>query len=117
MANAATPVLDASTGRAFIPVPANFGSVFLIGFTAAAALACVQGQVVPLNSSGLFINAPNFGGVPLDFCPVAYMIVKAGATASSAPGWVFGTDSNSVSTGVVYTFVDLIGMPDRPQIA
>lgn len=117
MANAVTPTTDAGTGAAFVPVPANFGSVYMVGFSAAGALLCCQGTVVPLNSSGLFIQAPQFGAAPLDFCPVGYIIIKAGSTASSAPGWVFGTSNMSAVTGITYTFVDVIGWPDRPQIA
>lgn len=117
LANSATPTTDAATTLAFVPVPANFGSVYIVGFNAATTLLCCQGQVVPLNSTGAFIQAPNFGGAPLDFCPIGYVIIKAGSTASSAPGWRFGTDNMSAVTGITYTFGDLISWTDRPFIA
>jgi hypothetical protein len=117
MTNAATPTTDAATGAAFLPVPANFGSVYTIGFNAAGSLLAVQGNVVPLDGNGAFINAPQFGGLPLDFCPIGYLVIKAGATASSAPGWLFGTNNMSGVTGITYTFVDVIGLPDRPQVS
>jgi hypothetical protein len=117
MSNATTPTTDAATGLAFLPVPANYGSIFMIGFNAAAALKCVQGTVVPLNNLGAFINAPNWGAVPNDFCPVGYVVIKAGATASSAPGWLFGTNDMASVTGITYTFGNLIGITGRPQIA
>lgn len=115
--NGATPTTDAATGNAFIPVPANFGSIFMVGLTAAGALAVVQGTVVPLDTAGAFINAPSFGALPLDFCPIGYLVIKAGSTASAAPGWLFGTNNNSSVTGITYTFVDVTGETDRPQIA
>lgn len=117
MTNAATPTTDWGTLLPFVPVPANFGSVFLVGNDAAGNLRAVQGTVVPLDANGNFINAPQFGGAPLNFCAIGYLIVKAGATASSAPGWVFGTSNMSGVTGITYTFVDVMGLPDRPQIA
>lgn len=117
MTNAATPTTDAATGLPFVPVPANQGCAFLIGFNAAGSLLAVQGGLVPLNAAGQFMSAPVFGGPPNDFCPIGYLIIKAGATASSAPGWTFGTSNMSGVTGITYTFVDLVGIPDRPQIS
>lgn len=117
MTNAATPTTDAATGAAFLGVKANKGSVFLVGFTAAGALAAVQGTITDLDATGAFINAPTFGAVPLDFCPVGYIVIKAGSTADNTTGWIFGTSNMSGVTGITYTFVDVVGMPDRPQIS
>lgn len=117
MTNAATPTTDAATGAAFVPVPANTGCAFLIGFNAAGALLAVQGKLAPLNASGAFLAAPQFGGPPNDFCPIGYLLIKAGPTASSAPGWAFGASNMSGVTGIIYTFVDIAGIPDRPQIS
>jgi len=117
MTNVATPTTDASTGAAFIGVKANQGSVFLVGFTAAGGLACVQGTVVPLDTSGAFINAPQFGSPPLDFCPIGYLVIKAGSTANATTGWIFGTSNMAAVTGITYTFVDCVSIPDRPQIS
>lgn len=125
MSNVATPTTDWSTGAAFLPVPANYGSIFMIGFDSGGNLRAIQGTVSPLDSSGAFITAPQFGGngpagsgsTNNDFCPIGYLVIKAGSTASSAPGWLFGTNNMSGVTGITYTFVDVIGMPDRPQIS
>lgn len=125
MTNAATPTTDWATGAAFIPVPANFGSIFMVGFDSTGALRCIQGTVTPLDNTGAFITAPQFGGTgpsgsgttDNDFCPVGYLVIKAGSTASSAPGWLFGTNNMSSVTGLTYTFVDVIGWPGRPQIS
>lgn len=117
LANAATPTTDYATGKPFLPILPNNGSVFLLGFDASAAnnLRCVQGQITPLDTGGNFIQAPNFGGPPNDFCPIGYMIVKAGPTAA-AGGWVFGTSANA-ATGITQSFKDLATIPDRPQVS
>lgn len=116
--NGATPTTDFATGLAFLPVPANFGSDYIVGLDASGNLQAVQGTVLPLDASGNFApNAPQFGGVPANFCPIGYLTIKAGSTASSAPGWVFGTSNMSAVTGITYAFQDLIGLPGRPQVA
>ena len=119
LTNQATPTVDFATGVAFIPVKTNQGSVFMVGVDHGGTLRCVQGTVVPLDgiaNSGLFINAPNFGGLPADFCPIGYIVIQAGTTAAAA-GWVFGTNNLSSVTGIAYTFVDVVGEPDRPQVS
>jgi|GEM_PF-2158743 len=117
LTNQATPTTDALTGAAFVAVPANYGSIYAVGFNAAGTLSCVQGTVEALDVNGAFVQAPNFGGLPLDFAMIGYVVIKAGSTASSAPGWVFGTSNMSSVTGITYTFVDATGLPDRPQIS
>lgn len=115
--NGATPTTDASTGAAFIGVTANKGSIYLIGLNAAGTLLAVQGSIENLDASGAFVNAPTFNGPPTDFCPIGYIVIKAGSTANATTGWIFGTSNMSSVTGVTYTFVDAVGIPDRPQIA
>lgn len=117
MSNVATPTTDAATGAAFIGVIANKGCVFLVGFTAAGGLVAVQGSITDLDVSGAFIQAPQMGEPPLDFCPIGYIVIKAGSTANATTGWIFGTSNMSSVTGITYTFVDLCGLPDRPQIS
>jgi hypothetical protein len=123
--NQATPTLDYATGLAFIPVLPNQGSIFLIGVDAAGTMRVIQGTVVALDNTGAFINAPTFGGLSPagsitsttgNFCPVGYLVIKAGSTAA-AGGWLFGTNNMSSVTGITYTFQDCVGEPDRPQIA
>lgn len=117
MTNAATPTTDAVTGAAFVPVVTNKGSVFVIGLNKDGTVLCAQGSIEGLDAAGAFINAPQFPVVPDTMAPIAYLVIKAGSTASSA-GWIFGTSNNSSVTGITYTFVDVAaGLPDRPQIA
>lgn len=117
MTNAATPTTDAATGAAFTGVLANYGCVFLVGFNAAGSLLAVQGSITPLDTTGAFINAPQMGEPPTDFCPIGYIVIKAGSTANATTGWIFGSSNMSSVTGITYTFVDLCGLPDRPQIS
>jgi hypothetical protein len=117
LSNTATPTTDWSTLAAFTGVTATNGCVFMVGLNAAGALKCVQGTITPLDVSGAFVVAPQFGGLPLDFCPIGYIVIKAGATANATTGWVFGTNNMASVTGITYTFVDVVGMPDRPQIS
>lgn len=123
--NGATPTTDYATGAAFIPVPANTGSVFMVGFDHSGNIKVVQGTVVPLDVNGAFINAPQFGGLGVagsapatsgDFCPIGYLVIKGDSTASIT-GWIFGTSNNSSVTGITYTFVDVSSEPDRPQVS
>lgn len=117
MSNLATPTTDWATGSAFIGVLANFGCVFIVGFNAAGALKAVQGSIVALDSLGNFVNASQFGGMPLDFCPIGYIVIAAGSTANATTGWIFGTSNMASVTGITYTFVDITSLPDRPQIS
>lgn len=117
LTNSATPTTDAATAAAFTGVKANKGCVFLVGLNAALALQCVQGTITDLDAAGAFVSAPNFGVPPSDFCPIGYIVIKAGATANNTTGWVFGTSDMASVTGITYTFVDVVGIPDRPQVA
>lgn len=116
LSNTATPTTDANTGLAFTPVVTNKGSVFVIGYNAAGSLLACQGSIEALDAAGLFINAPQFPVLPDNFCAVAYEVIRAGSTASGA-GWVFGTSNQSAVTGITYALVDVVSLPDRPQIA
>jgi hypothetical protein len=124
-ANIVTPTVDYATGLPFNPILPNFGSVFTIGLDFAGNLRVVQGQVLALDKSGNFFVAPQFGGFgppgsapsANDFCPIGYVVVKAGATAAVG-GWVFGTSAFAgPPTGVTFAFQDLLAMPDHPQVA
>jgi hypothetical protein len=123
--NGATPTTDYATGNAFLGVKANNGSVFMVGFDHTGALKAIQGTIEALDTSGNFIRAPQFGGfgpsgqgsTDNDFCPIGYIVIQAGSTADATTGWIFGTSNMSSVTGITYTFVDVCGWPDRPQVS
>lgn len=138
LSNTATPTVDFATGAAFIPIPIplsnpglggvpngalGYGSIYVVGLDTTGALRAIQGQITALDVSGNFITAPQFGGLGPEgsgstdnsFCPIGYIIVKLGSTAVAT--WTFGTNNLSSVTGVTYTFVDLISLPDRPQVS
>ena len=123
--NQATPTTDSATGATFAPVLANFGSIFLVGVNAAGTMKVIQGQVQALDTSGNFIVAPQFGALGFqgsgstdnDFCPLGYIVIKAGSTADNVHGWRFGTDNMSAVTGITYAFQDVSNLPGRPQVA
>lgn len=115
----ATPTTDACTGLAFLPIPANKGSVFVVGLVAAGTLAICQSEVVALDASGNFIVAPEFpASIPDTICPIAYLIVKAGAAyVATTTGWLMGTHNTSGVTGMTITPVNINSLPARPQVA
>lgn len=113
--NGATPTTDATTGLAFTPISANQGTVVVLGLDASGNLKASQGSVQALDSSGAFVLAPQFPVVPDTVCPFAYIVLKGGATLSGT--WTFGTNNLSSVTGMTYTFVNVMGMPDRPQVS
>lgn len=115
-ANLATPTLDFATGLAFPPISAGQGMVVVIGFDAAGtSLRAVQGPIQALDVAGNFVNAPQFPVVPDTLCPVAYLVLKGGATLVGT--WTFGTNNLSSVTGMTYTFVDICMLPGRPQVS
>jgi len=121
--NGATPTTDWATGNAFLPVSQNQGSIFMVGLDHSGNVKVIQGTVTALDSGGNFITAPQFGGdgpsgsatTDGDFCPIGYIVIQAGSTAVGT--WTFGTNNLSSVTGLTYTFVDVVGWPDRPQVS
>lgn len=112
--NGATPVLDGTTAAAFKTVSANQGSVYLFAFDKTGALVVSQGDVKALDTSGAFVDAPQFPELPDTAAPFGYLVAKAGSTAVGT--WTFGTNNLSSVTGLTYTFVDVMSIPYRPQI-
>lgn len=113
--NEATPTLDSATGVAFVGITANNGAVFTICRDASGNLKAVQGGIVALDASGNFVLAPQFGALPDNLCPIGYLVVKAGATAST---WTFGASNLAgPPTGVTFSFTDVMTLPGRPQVS
>lgn len=128
LSNTTTPTTDWATGKAFNPVLASQGCVFLVGFDHSGNLRAIQSQVLALDTitePGNFLQAPNFGALgpsgsgstDNDFCPIGYLVIQAGSTANNTTGWVFGSSNMSSVTGITYTFQDVCGVPDRPQVS
>lgn len=118
--NQATPTTDATTGAAFVAVPAGYGCAFVIGLDASGAIKVSQGPLqimdgVAAGASAKFITAPQFPIVPDTVCPVGYLITKVGTSGSA---WTFGTSNLAgPPANVLHTFVDCVTLPDRPQVA
>lgn len=115
VSNTATPTTDATTGAAFVAVPVNYGCAFVIGVDSSGAVKVSQGGLQALDSSGAFVNAPQFPMVPDTVCPLGYLITKVGSTGAA---WTFGSSNLAgPPTGVTHTFVDCITLPGRPQVS
>ena len=119
----ATPTTDIVTGAAFplltgggsvANVPGE-GAVVVWGLNAAGAVKCAQGPIEKLDMAGNFVRAPQFPPIPDEFCPFAYQVLKAGATAS-AYGIRFGT-SNWNATGFTNTIVNVAYLRCRAQVS
>ena len=89
--------------------------IFIVGLNAAGALNVVQGGIVALDTQGNLVNAPGIPGLPNDFCPIGYVLVKLGATAVAT--WTFGSNNWAGVTGVTCTFGDLVSLPGRPIVS
>lgn len=114
VAGGASPTVDGVTGLP-ITLVANKGTVVMWCVDAAGNIKAVQGTTEPLDVSGNFINsAPQFPVLPDTLAPFAYSVHKAGATAVGT--WTFGV-SNWNATGMTHTAVDILSLPQRPQIA
>ena len=113
--NGATQTTDAATGSAFAPISANQGTIVVIGFDSGGNVKAAQGGVQALDVTGNFIISPQLPTIPDTMCPIGYIVLKGGATLSGT--WTFGTNNLSSVTGMTYTFVDLVTLPDRPQVS
>lgn len=115
LSNTATPTTDAAKGSAFRPISANQGTIVVIGLDKDGNVKACQGSIEPLDASGAFMRAPELPGIPDTMCPIGYIVLKGGSTLVGT--WTFGSSNLSGVTGMTYTFVDLMTLPERPQIA
>ena len=121
--NGVTVTTDYNTGLAFsalvggasVANTPGHGTVMVWGLITGGTVKCVQGSVESLDMLGNFINAPQFPALPAGFCPFAYQVLKAGATAS-ATAIVFGT-ANWNASGFTNAIVNVGLLPSRPQVA
>jgi len=116
-ANGAAPTTDAMSALAFRGVKANSGSVFAICLDTSGVIQAVQGEIVALDAAGAFADVPEISGVPDNVCPIGYLLIKAGSTADAVTGWLMGSSNTASVTGITYTWVDCMALPNRPQIA
>ena len=113
LSNTAHPTTDINTGVAFVGIPIGYGAVIVYGLNAAKALKATQGALVALDGAYNFIAAPQFPAVPADFCPIGYLVVKAGSGSST---WTAATSNQASATGITYARQDVaLGLPDRVQ--
>lgn len=109
----ASPTTDGITAAAFPALAANSGSVFVLALDAAGNVKGYQGSVESLDASGSFMVAPQFPAIPDTVAPFAYIVVKAGSTASA---WTFGA-SNWNATGITSASQAICELPKRPVIS
>ena len=125
-ANGATPTTDGNTAANFVPITAGYGSVFVFAYdgsstTAATAIKVYQGSIEKLTPEADGANtkfpttAPLLPGIPDTVSPFGYVITKVGASGST---WTFGSSNLAgPPANVLHTFQDIVGLPQRPQVA
>lgn len=124
--NAASPTTDATTGIAFVTVPAGSAdstagraTVVVAGVNAAGAIKFAQGSIVKTalgvtTTAGAFLDAPQFPTLPDDFAPLAYFLVR---NSPSAAAFTTGTSNWTASGITCSTPVNVATLPDRPQVS
>ena len=113
--NAATPTTDHTTGLAFVPFAKNNGTVVVFSYDSGGTVRCSQGAVQALDASGAFIVSPQFPAIPDTDCPFGYLVLLGASTLVG--NFTFGSSNLSAVTGMTYTFVDVMTLPDRPQVS
>ena len=107
----ATPVVDSLTGAAFPVLHKGYGTVVVMGLTAAGAIAACQGTIVPLLDATTYAVCPQFPPMPEDFVPIGYYTIK---NSTAGADWTFGAGYWNAG-GITVVAVDCDGaLPDRP---
>ena len=114
---ASAPTIDKLTGVAFPALAINTGTVILVMLDSAGTVFHAMGSVEALDgavtASALFLKAPQFPvGIPQTLVPIAYGVIKVG---SNGAAFTVGTTTWNASS--IVTFVNIMGLPDRPQVA
>lgn len=110
-ADQTTPTVDAVTGAAITQVASQL-RVVVWCYNASGTVKVVAGDVVSWDGTNA-TPMPQFPNVPNDLCPFAYQVLK---TSSSAGTITFGT-SNWNATGFTNAIVNVLVLPDHPQIS
>lgn len=112
-ADQTTPTTDYVTGAAFPTLGASQGAAVVWAYNAAGTVQCMMSTVQDLDAGGSFKKRPEFPQIPNDVTPFAYQILKVDSTGSDV---VFGT-SNWDATGFTNVIVDVLVLPNRPQVS
>lgn len=112
-ADQVTPTSDHVTGATFTALTASEGCVMVWCYNASGTVKVVQSEINTLDAAGLFVDACEFPVLPDDIVPFAYMVCKAGSTAGTV---AFGT-SNWNATGFTNAIVNIMTLPNRPQVS
>lgn len=117
-ADQTTPTTDLNTGVAFpglvgVASAGGQGAIVVWAYTSGGVVKCMMGGVETLDASGNFVRAPQFPAIPDTVCPFAYTVEKHYGQATT---WTFGSSNWNVS-GHSHAIVDVLELPDRPQIA
>jgi hypothetical protein len=118
-----TPTLDSNTGVTFVAVTPDKCAAIVFGVDStggATTVRAVQGPLMDTYAGvtttvGAFKGAPQFPPIPDDFCPIAYTVVRCAPSLSA--GFVLGSTQWAASSVSCATFVNIVTLPDRPQIA
>jgi len=120
--NAAHPTTDFNTGLAFVAMVGGNGVLNARGqgcivvygwITGASTLRAIQGPIASLDIQNNFEwNAPQFPAVPNNFVPFAYVVMKARAVDGLSI--IVGT---TAWASFAQTFVNVVMLPSRPQVA
>jgi hypothetical protein len=104
-----TPTTDIVTGAAIKGMVANQACVFVWGLKADGTVVVAQGPIVSYTDTSANSTRCPFPILPDTVTPIAYVVIKAGATTSGT--WTFGT-SNWNATGIVVdTPVNVSNLP------
>ena len=124
--NTASPTVDAVTGLAFVPVLLNQACMLVWGVNLAGQIRLVQGASVPTEPGvtttvGAFLQAPFVPGLPDDFCPIAYQIVRVSPTGATFTPGTTAWAASGITCSVARNISCLPGRPPaglpacRPQ--
>lgn len=112
----ATPTTDGNTSAAFTAVLPDKVCVFVWGLNASGTVSLYQGSIEDVDGDTDTAKIyPQFPAIPDTITPFAYTIYQTDGT-SAAAGLRPGTDNWNAS-GLTVTHVNLMTMPDRPQIS
>jgi hypothetical protein len=109
----ATPTTDGVSGSAFRTLTASQGTVLVWCLDGSGTVKVLEGSRESLDSAGNFKQVPQFPNIPDTLTPFAYQVLKA----SSSAGTITIGSSNWNATGFTNAIVNVMVLPDRPQVS